>query len=678
MLKYKLSLINVWWSQNQQDTRYFNSLNDQQQYFEAKTNGRKTVFVNFNMGDNINTSVIYRDNSGRSVDELMRCNYCVVYQYNDNEELINTRYYFAKCRQDSNKQLVVDLTLDSIQTDYFKHKETIKPCLIKRAHLNRWIDDLYNPSIPGVKTFNTLPNSLLFKNEGFNEIPKKVDKRLTTTPAWTGNTDVDNWLKENVKYWLYVYVNNRSDDNDTFHNFKCYDILTNTNNEITTKILNTSTQLKNAKGLSINYGLLCYPIYNIGSKKIKINNGQGDTFTLDIADYTGEGIANFKTRNNNTSFIFCEKLSCLSPIHNNYNNITIGSDGNLYIDRYATIGLPNGQIGIGSALVTRFSEANYGYCSITQTGSSDNYTFNFALDGYKMRYNVNEIVNAEHNPLLNPKYYSSDIMTLTLHGNADNGFDYDLLKLGQTSYLSIEYSEVLQPEITRYFARFKLPLLNGLLVEEQNNNFIGDVANIDATLPLANTKYADFIANNKNFWLQQNTNLAIDVAKGAMTSANAFIQGDKVKGIMGSVSTALDTGATLVNTFANVGNLKNSPGSLKNASSNILFAGAVDDLNIKVTVKKALECDIKSYDDYINKFGFNTGIVDNISNYDNIRYYFNYIEAEVESITADLPEIEKEDLRRRLSAIRFWNTDNVQYTMENFENYLLEEINNGN
>ena len=76
------------------------------------------------------------------------------------------------------------------------------------------------------------------------------------------------------------------------------------------------------------------------------------------------------------------------------------------------------------------------------------------------------------------------------------------------------------------------------------------------------------------------------------------------------------------------------------------------------------------YNDVMYKNGFAYNRVDSISNYDNIRYYFNYIEADVETITGRMSNIEKERLRERLTAVRFWNTDTLQYSLENYERRL--------
>ena len=682
MLKYLISLVNVWWDKNTIDTRYFKSVSDQTTYFETLAGGDYSPLANFEIRDNITAKAIYRDNSNRTIEQLIACNYAIVKQCEVDDEdkttilnVLGYRYYFTKVYQDSGRQMLVDLELDDIQSNYFKYKSYIKPCLINRAHIDRWIGDNYPTPLPDTYVFNTHENSLLLKDENItSEIPKRIIRKDNPTPLWTGNADIDLWLKNNVSCWLYVYINNRSDDNDTFQNFKCRDITGITDSNTNTKIVNLNIKYKESGAISsINYGVLVYPIYKSGSKKIKIKNANNDIFTLDLADYTGNGITNFKTLNKNTSYVFCEKLSIVSPIIDDYSNMEIDANGDLVLSRVTSLNLPTGQISVGSALATRFSDNLYGYCSLTNTFGNAKYTMGYSVSGYKMRYNRTEIVGVAHNPLLNPKYYSNKIMTLNLHGNASEGYDYDLLKLGQTSYLDIEYTEPLQPEITRIYARFKLPLFNNLMKDAQNDDYVGDVSSTDNTLPMTNTQYAEFIANNKNYWLQQNTNMITQIGQSAIGGVARGVTGDITGAIESVGSGLLNIYNKGVNLYANADNMKNAPGSLKNASSNILFANQVENIQLHITIKQALQCDIKTFDDYINKHGFAVGIVDNISNYDNIRHYFNYIEAEVETITAPISNDEKSRLRQKLRAIRFWNTDTIDYSMENYERRLNNE-----
>ena len=73
------------------------------------------------------------------------------------------------------------------------------------------------------------------------------------------------------------------------------------------------------------------------------------------------------------------------------------------------------------------------------------------------------------------------------------------------------------------------------------------------------------------------------------------------------------------------------------------------------------------------KFGFSLNIIDNINNYF-IRKYFNYIEANIEVIDAPISIDEKNRIRNLFDkGIRFWNSDNIQYTLENYEGWLDNE-----
>ena len=70
--------------------------------------------------------------------------------------------------------------------------------------------------------------------------------------------------------------------------------------------------------------------------------------------------------------------------------------------------------------------------------------------------------------------------------------------------------------------------------------------------------------------------------------------------------------------------------------------------------------------------GFNYEILDNIKNYDHIRKYFNFVQAEVENIVGiSISNNAREDLRQRFrNGVRFWNSDNIQYDLENYEIWL--------
>lgn len=670
MLKYQISLCNVWWNKNDINTRYFDTTNDQITYFETLTGGEYSPLVNFNMGDFIETTVIYKDSSSKTPEQLVRSNYAVVKRtettIEDDVEVthVDYRFFFAKCYQDSGRQMRVDLSLDDIQTNYFKYKTNIAPCLINRAHLNRWIQVGVDEDNNKIYSFDNRENSLLFKNENAN-LSKRMTDKLAFTPKWTGNTTIDNWLFNNVGGWLYVYINNRNSDNDTFTDFKCYAVYEDNNSEINTRIINVILENNKVQTFTnINYGVLVYPLYKT-NKKIKVRqtiNNETIDLTLSVDDLNNNStIKGFKNLNKNSTYILNEKVSFVCPF-TNATGMTIEND-NLILTKQSALNLPNGQINAsGDVYISRFSDYTYKFCSISSCYNKKNYELTSNLvNPYLPRVTANYVMTSNHSYGLNPKCHSSEVISYKLHANGDEGFDYDPLKLG--NYLAkVTYSESLQPEITRYFARFKIESYTGVLSPEQELDFIGDTGMFDGALPVTNDKYSEFIANNKNYWLQQNANMVTSLVGGI---------GNVVTGnYLGAVSDVVNIANKGLQTWANADNMKNAPGSLKNASSNVLFALQVEDLNVYVSQYKALECDIKTFDDYINKYGFAVGIVDNISNYDNIRKYFNYIECQVEVISAPISDEEKDRLKQKLSAIRFWNSDTINYVKENYERSL--------
>ena len=678
MLKYQISLCNVWWNKNDINTRYFDTTNDQITYFETLTGGEYSPLVNFNMGDFIETTVIYKDSSSKTPEQLVRSNYAVVKRTettieNDVEVThVDYRFFFAKCYQDSGRQMRVDLSLDDIQTNYFKYKTNIAPCLINRAHLNRW------KAIPGDDTkvkFNTDSDSLLFKNEDI-EISKIAKYKTKLTLTTDINDTYQNWINENVLCWLYVFLDNHiANGRRVFNAYRCDDHNDTPLNLIINSLghrvpKNENIDFTNLTNLNDdNYAVLVYPIYK-GDKKIifknRDSNNNWNDYTWNLLDYNNNlGIECFKSLNNNTSYVLSTKLSVVQPKFATTDIMAVDVDtGNLFINTLANSGILNTVYNS----ITRFSKrynSSIEYCTLTtkiiDPVQKYNYEGNSVYTNFSFEYLKTSIVGVNHNVKLNPKYYSSQITELTLHTNSSEGYNYDIFKLGKPKDLEIIYVEQMQPEVNRTFAYIK-PESAGIMNNAQVQSYIGDSNTQDTSMPVVNDKYAEFIANNKNYWLQQNANMVTSIFGGISNVLTGNING--------AISDVVNIANKGVQTWANADNLKNAPGSLKNANVNVITALSIDTLQPVVTLKQALDCDIKTFDDYINKYGFAVGIVDNISNYDNIRKYFNYIECQVEVISAPISDEEKDRLKQKLSAIRFWNSDTINYIKENYERSL--------
>lgn len=119
--------------------------------------------------------------------------------------------------------------------------------------------------------------------------------------------------------------------------------------------------------------------------------------------------------------------------------------------------------------------------------------------------------------------------------------------------------------------------------------------------------------------------------------------------------------------------MKNAPDQLKNANGNVIFNMFTTDLGLYVEKYSALEGDLNTANNFMNLYGFTVSAVDNIKKYANIRKYHNYIKAQLQSINGNLSNVARADLRQRfVTGVRFWNSDNVSYECENYENWLEE------
>ena len=121
-------------------------------------------------------------------------------------------------------------------------------------------------------------------------------------------------------------------------------------------------------------------------------------------------------------------------------------------------------------------------------------------------------------------------------------------------------------------------------------------------------------------------------------------------------------------------NMKNAPESLNSLNGNSYFLYMISKLGGKfglyAELYEGISTDMKVVDDLMYRNGFNYGKIGKVSDFDNIRKIFNFISANVELITANISDKEKERLRDRLKSVRFWNQDTIDYTNENYERSL--------
>jgi hypothetical protein len=285
-------------------------------------------------------------------------------------------------------------------------------------------------------------------------------------------------------------------------------------------------------------------------------------------------------------------------------------------------------------------------------------------------YLKSEIINSLHNIEYNPKMQQKNFVEYKLKDNAGFSYTYDKSRaLTQYGRAIFAYSEALQPEITRYYCRY----LSGeqIYTEAMSLNYTGLAGSIDTTLSVAVDSYDNFIANNRNFWLQTLLGFGLNVAGGGIRSANP------IAGLASAGLSLFDSAFALSDRLFTQSNLEQAPDSIRNTSGSILGNLQIAPMNIYLETWNSYDTTKQTADQYMNINGFLYNQLDNIANHIHTRKYFNYIKAEIEDIQGvSVSNMIRENFKQRFSnGIRFWNyatfaTNGVQYEKENYELWL--------
>ena len=663
MRKFQIALVNVFWSENDINTRYFESVADQTAYFEELTRGNFSPLVNFNMGNNIETAVTYVDKSNRPVSELIACNYAVVQEVEATQiegsrdyvitDIISSRYFFAYPSQDSGRQMRVTLSLDDIQTNYIKHRNTISPCLIRRANLNRWVDN-------GDDTFsfNGNENSPLYIDELNSVGSKRLISRYPL--VWKhipNNETLNDWLNEYVAYWVYIFI-------DKTKNFKGYTQGGSVNNNIEGILFRSEIKTKNSVGLTTglktDYGILAYPVFKkAGTINVIYEN---NTYKLSEASET-----TFEANNNDTSYIYTKKASLKCPFKHLFNSqfAISGTTLNIYQNTTYSPDIVNPYLASDEVSCrVFFSDTNK--CLLSPVFQEAKPLESKEIDlseEFPLTFTKSDIMNGTENSLQNPKRRSFENYSLTMKAFEGSTFEYDIQKLN-TNKFTFLYDEVIQAEITKFYVRIKP---SGLYTEGTKENFLGIVGSTDMTFSVSNDQWQNYLANNKNFWLQSSFKLIGDAIG---TVGHSALAGSE-KGIKGGVATAgFNIVSDMFNTIATYDNMKEAPDSLKQSSGNLMFTSNLIELTIYIEIHKVLDCVLENKNDFNILYGFAYDRIGKVEDFDNIRHIYNYIEADVENISAPISNLEKQRLKQKLKSVRFWKTDRIDYSNKNYEEFL--------
>ena len=651
---YTLSLTNVFWSENDIDTRYFSGVNDQRQYFLNLTQGIEQTLRKVPINNNINMTVVYFDETGRSITEILGTNYAVLREY-ENEILIDERYYFASSRQLVGNQIEVSLTLDDVQTNYFKCKNDIQICTIDRACLPRFVKD--GDSF----VFDNSPTSPLLTSENIS-LPKRLLSRTAITPNidYTENSPLNNALKG--VYWLVAYISNSDEVNNIFADSKPQGFTPKT-------------------GMLPQYYVFVAPI---NSDKFYIGQSAEDRL-----DFNSEVIEKIIEAYNLSPYIIGYKITPICPFEvKNYKlNTDYYVDGDLIVFDFLNI-----QSNFKFDLINSTQGLpQYHVCSMIKQ-SEENPFYDYELTR-QISFTKNEIVGQEKNYKFNPKLLSSPYYELNIVDYYGNSFSYDVQKINN-SKIRLLFSESITPENTKGYVRIQ-DNADSVYNNGSDKNLTGLVYSNDTSVTYGIDGLSQFLANNRNFSMIQQatrdynaqmTQLGINkqlLSLGLQGGSTLLTGGDVSKFAENMARTGADiifADATLQaqNDFNKLqesftlDNMRGAPTAYHNAQGNIVLPLIInDELSFYIEEYSGIEQDLETVNDYTHLYGFNYKRSGFVKDFDNIRSLFNYLSADVGLITSPISNEEKNRLRARLKGVRFWNSDTIDFISDNTENEVL-------
>lgn len=706
-IRYLISLIDFPFDMQGEDTRYFGSVAEQTAYFEQKAAESSAPFVEI-MAPNLDNLIItqqvyYNANAGdTSQFDYASKNYAVIKAV-AGDKTYYFYYFIEKATIGAGRYILCDLRLDTVQTYFFNPEIAFSDCLIERAHLNRF-EQVQGESEEdsAYVRFLSDPTSKIFNAEDGLSFPKRLVKRTKLKLKFTGNDQVDDWLNENVAYWVYIFISPSDQINGE-------------NQSATYKVGTLQSPYKGSLTLSssaikIKYdedfygaaGVLCYPVYKNALEYEKGNHAFLSAITknvigLQINPYLSGteikvvpcylGRKSFEEINKQSSYYYSIKLSIIPPF-DYVNGFSIDSNNNLI--------LAMSQIADGGEYAVPMSVKNgerimdHDNFRAIRTYGEDPDGIGYMEGLFSCRYQKKKeilsydfltgenekipksLIIAQQSPNMkyNPKLNGQNFKELTITSANGDSFVYDIQKLVEPTVV-FKYSEPIVPEITRYYLRVQGG--TGLYVDETDENYMGLVGSSDNSLAFTNDQYAAFLANNKNFYMQSNIKIANNLISGFAESIGKIFSGDIVGGAAQSIATPAKSYLSIIDRSLTADNMKNAPDQMKNANGNVIFNMFATELGLYVEEYAALDGDMKTANDFMDLYGFTYGSVGNVRDFVHIRKYHNYVKAQLQAIQGNLSNVARGDLRQRFAnGVRFWNQDNISYERENYEIWLEE------
>lgn len=629
-LRYQIALLNVNFDNTYENAIRFNSRGEQEQYFNVDDLFISAKYVNFNIGTLLTTRIIYQD-ANYDLSKLMNYNYAIIKDANENATIKYYYYFINQCTFDNNKQIILDLELDVINTYYLDTE--FDDCLIERAHLDRF------KKVNDKAVFLLDKNSKLFEREPINQVSKRLIKRdrikLRYDTRVPYSSTFDTFLTDKVIGWQYTFLSIKDDG---------YKVTDATNYK-----LPFSYKLAQFSAISQPFVVVATPItesfqmyVKINSKDYYINSNSLDKFLANNDGYANVVAVKFSTVAPFESIDYTGKYA-IDRVGNLQLNLTGSTFSNLDIYQVSNAEAD------GAIMFVRYQDLTKLLVAIND--------INIPLE-----FDINEIKTTrklEHNP----KLLNADYSTLRVT-NGTNYFDYDLAKINESKQVKFYTREIISPDLTKQYVAFAPNGNDNIYIFDVIKNFTGLVTTFDNSMPYSKNNLDVYLANNKNFFLQKGISIGQNVLS-TLTSKSSKVE----KGL-----NLVEIGADIVNTGLTLDNMQNARESLQNVNSNYAFNLAVTKCFIYYEIYEPIDNEKRMLDDFTHRYGFTYNRFDNIKNIDNLRVNFNYVKAQVEIIKGNISNQIKDKIRSIFDrGITMWNVTDDLFNSDvpNYERSLI-------
>lgn len=707
--RYQIATLNTPFDSTYLDVVRFDTRAEQQTYFNVSELFNGAPFINFDPKTLLNTDIYYVMPDGVPA-EMLGHNYCII---KDNAAEVTPAYYYYFIKQsefDAGKQVHLTLELDIYQTYYIDTE--FQDCFITKAHLNRFIK-----RSDGNLYFDFTPESNLFVREEITGAPKRLvnlEECEMSYPAVIPD-GLAIFLRTQLLGWIYVYLKRNASGYKFQHALDSTRTPESGFTETSTFGYAFSSEENDLSGA---YNVFAVPLFRDPQTvwEVKYVDSEGATHRNLISE---SGLAGF-IRDNGTSDILAIKFSMLPPWDPEYDfsDFTITTNPGhtrltmQYSEKVQSIVIDNGGFRING---TYASDVFY----INSQRLYKNYLLFASFDADKIDANggismpyaagfAASAVKGDRNIKYNPKIFSQDFSEMVVFMGSSNA-SFDFTKLGE-NFARFKYSEGMTPDIMR--ATLSITHDDddpGVYIKENENEAALSITQ-DTTMPFAENQLDTYLANNKNFYQQRDINLSYQ-EKVAGTNFGFGLAGNIVSGIFGGIGAvkaksglfktmlgenAVKAGLGIAQTSVNYGlslegienqriqsdltldNMRNAPQNAQGVNGNMFTMFNLNKYSIYAGFYQALKRDLAAADDQMFIYGYNYNRIDNVKNVDNIRHYFNYVRANLTTMSTPfgMPD-EVHDAFRQLfeRGLRMWNvTDQMfKYEKENYENWLDEE-----